>query len=573
VEDALTFGAVALFVDCARAADRHFELTPQNVGTVIEICRNLDGMALAIELAAARTQLLGLTRLSVSLNERLRMLTGGRRTAPQRHQTLRAALEWSHALLNPVEQTVFQRLGVFAGGFDLDMAQRVAAVEDSGELGSTGMDPWAVVDALGGLVDRSLVAIDANEPPRYQLLMSARAYAMERLTAADEAMKFRARHSRAVLSRFISVNADCWAGRIGVDEATNALDQDIDNGREALRWALQHDQGHAVAAATAMELALTYDRRLELRAIWEATAPLADADIADGIRADWLSGCSRFWAIEKPDVGAQWATQTIRLARATGDAITLYQGLTAMCFSDFSMGCAWTQDRVQEFLDLEMPAWSARLRSRGAQAQFVVAHSQGRSADAQDALDRSLQLGRQSGCSDTIITGLCNLADVALAAGDVEAAVLIGREAVREATVNRRNRRGICAASVNLAGALLAQGALDEARTVAEAAWPMAVEFLRLHWIVDQVSLLAAMEGRFQDAARLCGAANSLYAARGCPREVNEVNAARRAASLAGDHLGHAEFLRLQAEGAGICDSDLSATAFGWNKSTANLSH
>jgi predicted ATPase len=565
-EEALTFGAVALFVDCARAADRHFELTRQNVDTVVEICRNLDGMALAIELAAARVQLLGLARLSVLLNERLRLLTGGNRTAPQRHQTLRAALEWSHALLSPVEQTVFRRLGVFVGGFDLDVAQQVVAVAENDALEDLGIDPWTVVDALGGLVDRSMVAVDAGEPPRYRLLMSARSYALERLTAAEETMRFRARHSRALLDRFIAVNADCWTGRIGVDAAVDWLDQDIDNGREALNWALQHSPLDAVAAASAMELALTYDRRLELRAVWEATAQLAADGIPELIRADWLLGCARFWAVEQPDVGARWASEAITLARATGDSVTLYQGLVALCFSDFATGRSWTQDRVQEFLDLERPGWSARLKSRGAQAQYVVVHTQGQTADAKDALDRCVQLGRESGCSDTIFMGLCNLADVLLAGGDVDGAVRIGREAVREATINRRNRRGICAASVNLTGALLAQGALDEARMTAEEAWPMAKAFLRLSWMVDYVSLLAALEGRFRDAALLCGAANSLYAARGCAREVNEAQAARRAAALARDHLGDSERLRLQDEGASLCDSDLAQAAFGWNK-------
>ena len=158
---------------------------------------------------------------------------------------------------------------------------------------------------------------------------------------------------------------------------------------------------------------------------------------------------------------------------------------------------------------------------------------------------------------------------MSLAASDVEAAVRIGREAVREATLNHRNRRGMCAATINLTGALLAQGALDEARKMAEEAWPMARTFLRLSWMVDYVSLLAALEGRFQDAARLCGAANTMYAARGCPREVNEAHAAERAVSLARENLSDSEFLRLQAEGSGICDTDLAAVAFGWAKGSA----
>ena len=149
--DALRHGAVALFVERAQAADRHFRLDEGNVAAVVEVCRQLDGMALALELAAARVPLLGVVRLQTALADRLRVLTSGHRGAPARQQTLRAALEWSLGLHNPVEHQVFCRLGVLAGGFTLELAQQVAIDPDGGPL-----DEWAVLEALGALADRSL---------------------------------------------------------------------------------------------------------------------------------------------------------------------------------------------------------------------------------------------------------------------------------------------------------------------------------------------------------------------------------------------------------------------------------
>ena len=190
VDEALTFGAVALFVDRAQAADRRFALDAANLETVIDICRRLDGLPLALEFAAARVPLLGVHRLATSLGERLRLLTAGSRGAPARQQTLRAALEWSHGLASPVEQIVFRRLGVLAGSSTLELAQQVVADD--------AIDAWAAVEALGGLVDRSLVAVSADEPPRYRLLDSPREFARERLVAAGEFDAIAARHARAM---------------------------------------------------------------------------------------------------------------------------------------------------------------------------------------------------------------------------------------------------------------------------------------------------------------------------------------------------------------------------------------
>jgi len=227
VQGAEHFGAVALFVARAKAALPQFALTDANVATVIEICRRLDGIPLAIELAAARVPLLGVEGLCVRLNDRFRVLTAGARLALRRHQTLRAALEWSYGLLDAGEQAVFRRLGVFAGSFDLDSAQRVVA--------SNGIDQWAALDALGALVDKSLVVAETGTEPRYRLLETGRAFALEQLAAAGETSAAVDRHARAMLALFECSHEKRWT--MSTQKALECYLADVDNLRAALDWA------------------------------------------------------------------------------------------------------------------------------------------------------------------------------------------------------------------------------------------------------------------------------------------------------------------------------------------------
>ena len=164
-----------------------FAVTDDNAETVTEICRRLDGMPLAIELAAARVRALSLTEILDSLHDRFRLLTGGARTAVRRQQTLRASVDWSHALLTETERMLFRRLAVFLGGFDLQAAQAVC--------GDSGIERYQVLDQLTLLVDKSLVvAENSSGRTRYRLLETVRQYAMEKLGESGEADAVRSRH-------------------------------------------------------------------------------------------------------------------------------------------------------------------------------------------------------------------------------------------------------------------------------------------------------------------------------------------------------------------------------------------
>jgi predicted ATPase/DNA-binding SARP family transcriptional activator len=177
--------AVQLFVDRARAVDQTFTLGEANVDAVSRVCTALDGMPLAIELAAARVRMLSVREVADRLDDRFGLLTSGRRTAEARHRTLRATVDWSHELLTSFERRLFRRLSVFRGGWTLDAAEEVC----SGE----GIGPRDVVDLLGRLVDRSLVVAERSTG-RFRMLETLRHYAAERLATADEEIALRTRH-------------------------------------------------------------------------------------------------------------------------------------------------------------------------------------------------------------------------------------------------------------------------------------------------------------------------------------------------------------------------------------------
>lgn len=233
-----TPAAVALFVARARAASPQLKVTNGHFAAITEICRRLDGLPLAIELAAARVRLLGIDGVRTRLDERFQVLTGGTRTRLRRHQTLRATLEWSHNLLSPEEQTVFRRLGVFVGGFTLDLAQAVAADDR--------MDEWAVLELLGHLVDKSLVVADGDEVPRYRLLETTRAFALEQLAAAGETSLLLRRHAEALLAFLQPLEAQRWTTKVADDIRFGA---ELDNLRAALDWAESAAGDRALACA------------------------------------------------------------------------------------------------------------------------------------------------------------------------------------------------------------------------------------------------------------------------------------------------------------------------------------
>jgi predicted ATPase len=188
IEGLLTYEAVQLFVERARSVRPSFTLTPENASAVVQVCRRLDGMPLAIELAAARIRALSVEQIVARLDDAYRLLTGGSRSALPRQQTLRAAMDWSYHLLSAHEQAFFRRLSVFAGSFSLEAAEAICA----GEPG----EAYDVLDVLASLIEKSLVLVEQRSgAARYRLLETIRQYGQDKLQEFAEAAKVR-RHPR-----------------------------------------------------------------------------------------------------------------------------------------------------------------------------------------------------------------------------------------------------------------------------------------------------------------------------------------------------------------------------------------
>jgi predicted ATPase/class 3 adenylate cyclase len=225
--DALTqFEAVALFIDRATAVKPSFRVTNENAPAVAEITARLEGLPLAIELAASRVKLLSPEAMLARLGQRLPLLTGGARDLPERQRTLRGAIEWSHDLLDEAERRLFARLAAFAGGWTLEAAEAVCG---------DGLD---VLDGLGSLVDKSLIRGDDEDgEPRFDMLETIREYAAERLATSEEEADIRRRH--AELFRSLAEEAGPALGAEDPISWLERLDRDNDNLRAALGWAIR----------------------------------------------------------------------------------------------------------------------------------------------------------------------------------------------------------------------------------------------------------------------------------------------------------------------------------------------
>lgn len=258
-EQLLRFESARLFVERARATQPGFALTAANAPAVVQICHRLDGIPLALELAAARIKLLPAEQIAARLDDRFRLLTGGSRTALPRRQTLRALVDWSYDLLSEPERVLLRRLSVFAGGWTLDAAESVTTLDSRPDPVDKGSSQFPllflrredVLDLLARLVDKSLLVADARAvSARYRMLETIRQYAWERLAEAGEGMPVRSQHlgyyfdlAKQAEAHLTSAARKPWLER---------LEAEHDNLRAALEWASEHDAVQAMQLAAAL---------------------------------------------------------------------------------------------------------------------------------------------------------------------------------------------------------------------------------------------------------------------------------------------------------------------------------
>lgn len=414
--DARGSGAVALFVARARLADPRFELHEDNRAEVVDICRRLDGIPLAIELAAARVPLLGVAGLRARLDERFHVLTAGARAVMKRHQTLRAALDWSHGLLTPVEQIVFRRLGVFAGGFTLDAAQGLVEDED--------IDGWDVLEHLGALVDKSLVVADGNPLPRYHLLESTRLYALERLADAAETEALLRGHARSFAQFALDQDGEIAAHGRGAT-ALARLDVERDNLLHALAWCDR--EGDPDAARIGQQLAGSLRYWWSSRALLPQGLRLMRAALAraaglapDAPRVKLLAAAAQAasWT-GQPESESVLIDEMLRVTEAIGDAVGLatahlLAGHHAMDADRLDDG----ERHLRKALQSARSLGHSRVESAALNGLVVLASARGLHDEAWVLAQEQLAARRSSGHTYNLMAFLLNAGIVAVARGD-----------------------------------------------------------------------------------------------------------------------------------------------------------
>jgi predicted ATPase/DNA-binding winged helix-turn-helix (wHTH) protein len=553
-------GAIELFAARVQALEPRFLVDEANVAAVVDICRRLDGIPLAIELAAARVPLLGVEGVRNRLDERFRLLTAGSRLALRRHQTLRAALEWSYGLLSEPEQRIFDGLGVFAGGFSLESAQRLGTDAE--------IDEWAVLDHLGALIDKSLVIADGGST-RYRMLETTRAFALERLAARGETLPMLRRHAEVMLTLLERFFRDITAGGASPGELLKRLGADLDNLRGAIHWA--SGPGGDLRTAIALVGASGAGRGFLTNAgvQWEgwqwckALKPRIDASIPTADAARFWAACAEQGKTASLEVSAQDAQRAIALYHDTPDRLGEFFAWHAL---SYSLTVAGRDDDARRALDetkrLLDPSWPPRPRAGYENMAGLYFDNAGQPQDAREHFLAYLSLARQMRSDSDEIVALSLLADLDVASGHPERAVALLREPisrVRDSTTGYGDGLPVR----NYATALMESGHLEEAESAFRDALPLVRRaYGSAAYVLHDAAWLLARRGRIDDAARVSAYAESVYAAMGGkPRPLAQHNQEQLLALLSTQRSAEA-LVELSNEGRALTEDQACLLAF-----------
>jgi non-specific serine/threonine protein kinase len=401
--------AVRLFVDRAQACVPSFALSDSNIRSVVAICLAVDGLPLAIELAAARLKLLSTEHLNERLQDSLRLLTGGSRTAPSRQRTLRGLLDWSYELLPNQERLLFERLSVFAGGWTLEAAEQVGR---GAELESD-----AILDRLAQLVDASLVQADpgADGAPRYRFLQTVQQYGREKLSGRSDRASLDARRRHAVYFRDLVERRG--QDLLGPQQAVEfeRLEREHDNLRGALGFALESgdtDLGLRLAAAL-MRFWTIRCHFSEGRMWFERCIDLAqrDASVNRDALATVVNGAGNFATMRGDYAKAdELLRQSLRLRRELGDQMGAARTLLNLGNVAFSRGDHASATRLfEESLDIRRQLGDTRGTARVLNNLSVLARDGGEVQRMTELADEALVLSREVGDQEGIALALVSL--------------------------------------------------------------------------------------------------------------------------------------------------------------------
>ncbi|MDQ6795311.1 MAG: tetratricopeptide repeat protein [Chloroflexota bacterium] len=519
--------SVRLFLDRATAALPSFRLTPANAPAVAEICQRLDGIPLAIELAAVRVTVLSVDEVAQKLGDRFRLLTGGRRTALPRQQTLQALIDWSWDLLSDDDRRLLARLSVFAGGWTLDAAAAITGPNGAGApvppSARADADADAQLEALEGLtrlVDRSLIIVEHAATTRYRMLETVRQYARDRLAATGEAVALRDRH----LAFFLALAVQAGPALIGPKmlPALARLDAEIDNLRAALEWSFEASPERALRLSAALmpywrSRALGFEsterlgRAAELAQSLPPPDPITDRERAI-LHASVLAAAEVAFATAGiASSGLGWAERAVEIARGVGDPETLAYALGALVMGIVFSGQALEGDlsaELDELLERTENWWMIAMMGGGAAMGSLAV---GDPADAEAWVARATEAANRTGNAFAIAFAALSRGRVSGALGRLDEARRWFGEAIA-AYEEIGDRRFVVVCRSDLAHALRRAGENDEAEALYRQtihAWQHLGNRGAIANQLEGFAFLAAARGDEPRAARLFGAAEA----------------------------------------------------------------
>ena len=505
-EHLMRYEAVQLFVDRVRIAQPAFALTGRDVPAVARVCRRLDGIPLAIELAAPRVTVLSVEQIAERLDDRFSLLTAGTRTALPRQKTLRATMDWSYGLLPEKEQVLLRRLAVFAGGWTLDAAEAVCAQE--------GVEEQEVLDLLAHLVDKSLVLVDERDSGlRYRMLETVRQYSRDLLLGAGESPAVRKRH----LAWFLRLAEQAEPQLLGADQTVwfDRLELEHDNLRAALEWSLENGE-----AGAGLRLAGAVGRFWEVR-----------GHLAEGRR--WLEVVLRASGVAPTAARA-------KALKAAGNLVSFGQG-------DYASGRAFYEESLAIWRQMGNREGIATLLGN----LGFVAYCQGDDASGHALYEESLAIRREVGDKWGTALSLNNMGSVATRRGDYAKANVLLQESL-DLWQQMGDKHHVAMVLTNLGLVACGQGDYRLARSFLRDSLAIRRDVgdnLGIPESLEGFAGLAAALGRARRAARLFGEAEALRERIGAPLPYSERARYDRNLATARIRLGDAAFAEAWAEG------------------------
>jgi predicted ATPase/DNA-binding winged helix-turn-helix (wHTH) protein len=497
LDEARRYDAVTMLERRAQAIDRRFRLTEENVAAAIGICRHVDGIALAIEMAAARVPVMGLEALDAELGESLRILRSNERDAPPHHRTMEAMLDWSCAGLPPEERQALRSLAAFVGSMRRDCA--VEAVSGTVRAGESA------VDILGALAEKSRLQVEGTEPPRYRLLATMRLHLLDRLAREGERDRAFERHGRIMARLAGVIEADYWT--LPADEWLRRHLPD----REDLQAAFvrAHARGDAQTAGAVIDalrwLDFERDSPGALRPLIHMAVDLLPA-ASPPARARLLNGITTFRRLAVEGiVPLDLARDRVAAWRSLGDRRQLYLALTRLAVYGAHSGAAGETDlALAEARSLDDGTIPARMLAMHADNAADIGWVRGDASMTRTHAAELQSLAPRSGSARMATVARLHFAKALILEGQpLNAATALARVAEQFASIGLHALEGY--AQSLRCGALLAAGRFAAAREAAAAALPVAMRNGNSDPLLEQVGIIAALDGCPLEAAQLMG--------------------------------------------------------------------